>query len=105
MNRPSGDQNGVWAPSVPGSARYCKESSGRIQSENLPPASAEMARERPSGEIAKLSIDEFSGGGIVYRKTGLSGVDSRKWITAIRSAASMATAASPGQSQRRLWGA
>src|SRR4030095_2982983 len=49
--RPSGDQNGSWAFSVPGKGRAATSSMGRSQSSGLDPAAeATNTRFRPSGE-------------------------------------------------------
>src|SRR6266545_3960164 len=53
IDRPSGDQNGYDASSVPGSARGASSSKERTQRRVLPEASrAEKDRRRPSGERA-----------------------------------------------------
>src|SRR4029077_8117362 len=76
-SRLSGDQNGVSASSVPGSARASSVSRGRTQRERWPLRStAVKATWRPSGEIASnFSREEklaFGGGAMVSRsKAGL----------------------------------
>ena len=73
--RPSGDQNGPVAPSVPGSGRDTSESNEWSQS--LLPSLSRPANTRwcPSGETANGDIPKvdskltFSGGAIVNRTT------------------------------------
>jgi len=68
MERLSGDQKGkLLVPSVLGSGRVVRESSGRSQSWFLPSTSALNARLRPSGEIVIWPKVAFSGGAIVKR--------------------------------------
>jgi len=52
MKRLSGDQNGVYAPSVPGNGRSAGVSKSRTQSDCTPLAVATKATWRPSGETA-----------------------------------------------------
>jgi len=60
MNWLSGDQNILYAPSVPGSASAWSVSSDRIHRRRP----AVKASRRPSGDSLKYSILDFSGGGI-----------------------------------------
>src|SRR5215471_5710157 len=57
IQRPSGDQNGSWASSVPANSFAPTCSMDRTQSIGLPPAvSALNTRARPSGERANLGM-------------------------------------------------
>src|SRR5512141_2621731 len=61
MKRPSGDQKGESAPSVPSSTVAVKLSSCRTYSRGRPRAEPTKTNRRPSGEIArlvKISLEE-----------------------------------------------
>src|SRR6266511_1963264 len=61
--RPSGDQNGSLASSVPGSETAFKLSSDRTQrSGRLPKAAATNARDRPLGDSANWEVEKSPGG-------------------------------------------
>src|SRR5437867_1176888 len=82
-NRPSGDQKGKLAPSVPGRARVSRESSVRIQNMLRPPAGVALNTSlRPSGDKARLlKLVKLapSGSGTANRTTSCGGAASRKW--------------------------
>src|ERR1700737_4139329 len=91
--RLSGDQNGWFAPSVPGSALAGSVASGCTHNIAGPGrAEAKTTTCRPSGEMANcagLTSVEFSAAAIV-NCTGSTGVDlSRKWTTARAPAATV----------------
>ena len=70
MKRPSGDQNGNDAPSVPASGCACTLSSGRIQICDGPPfVAATNARCRPSGDSASCAA-EATGDGLNVTPAG-----------------------------------
>jgi len=102
MNRPSGDQNGRCAPSVPASSRGEGSSRCRTQSRlGLSPRRALKTRREPSGEIsmgpASIQVDTSSapsGGRIDARSTetaGASRVRRRAESAAVASAKTAAT--------------
>ena len=75
MNRPSGDQKGWRAPSVPSSGFASSESRGRTQINGVPDVfNATMATRSPSGDILmKLELAEKAtepGGTMAKRTTG-----------------------------------
>ncbi len=71
MNRLSGDQNGLRAPSVPGSEWAGIASSGRTYNIGCcARAAAENARRRPSGEAAKVAMVVPSGAATENRTGG-----------------------------------
>ena len=75
-DRPSGDQNGSPAPSVPGSARAVGESSDRSHNTTYPEAfGAVNAIVRPSGETA--------GAGLVPKARSGADSDSHTAVSAI----------------------
>src|SRR5262249_51494921 len=92
IERPSGDQNGNDAPSVPSNGRAVSEFSGRIHSWRRPSAErAVNVNKRPSGEmtagptVRSKSKTVFSGGAISERTTGGS-LDVSRRCTAARPA-------------------
>ena len=101
MNRPSGDQNGNAAPSVPGTAWASTRSSGRIQiRDGSPVRAATNASRDPSGESASCAVAAFaagdqvaSGGGSTSNFTVPGGVVRRSTGTYARDASAPATTA------------
>src|SRR5205809_5958714 len=71
--RPSGDQNGRQAPSVPGSFSAVTDSIERSQSSDLPPASANAMR-LPSGDTDRSRAFDLNGGANENRTAAASGV-------------------------------
>ena len=91
--RPSGDQNGNVAPSVPGIGRASSESSGRTQRRVGPPSSLTKARLRPSGESIKKFRLDFSGSDTLKRPESWAGGVSRKCRTVGTAIATITTTA------------
>src|SRR5690348_8430040 len=70
--RPSGDQNGRTALSVPGTICAVRESTARVQRADPPFASANATR-LPSGDTATSRAAPLNGGARLKRATGVSG--------------------------------
>src|SRR4029453_3038469 len=62
IERLSGHQKGIAAPSLPASTRALADSSGRTHNCALPPVTAVKASNRPSGEMARELRLLFGGG-------------------------------------------
>ena len=110
MCRPSGDQNGLCAPSVPASGCALDSESFRTQRRlGLSPFLAVKTIRSPSGEIstgpASIHVEtnsESSGGRIEARRTLASGADRVKRRAARPIAAARRTAATIQPSRSRL---
>ncbi len=104
-NRPSGDQKGLSAVSVPGSARTSSESRSRTRSIILPPAIPPKTSLRPSGEISKESVSSVRCGGRIVRSIGsVTACRGRREVKAMPAATSVASAATAQGSQGRVRG-
>ena len=97
--RPSGDQNGKLAPSVPATERAEEESSERTQIVVVPSIEAGNATDLPSGEIAvQLPSSAFSGGRIVKTERSTGGA-LRTFDSANPAARPMSTSAEAARSR------
>src|SRR5262245_52871329 len=91
IDRLSGDQNGNWAPSVPGSGRAAPESSGRNHIRDCRSVLATKATARPFGEIA-TDVGVIEGGVSMSRRIS-AGAGARLSVHAATPAAAAAASA------------
>src|SRR5688572_2248252 len=102
--RPSGDQNGKTAPSVPATDRADDESSERTQIVVAPSSEAVNATDLPSGDNAiQLPSCAFSGGRIVKTERSTGGAR-RTFDSASPAASPMKTSAAAARSRRGVDG-
>src|SRR5215471_21873498 len=94
-DRPSGDQKGCAASSVPGTTRASSESSARIHIMDRPPTSVDTnATRRPSGETAAESCGVIRPDAeIDNRVAGPVSGDGVRYLSATAPPATMAAAA------------